>query len=148
MKATGKGFSLLELIIALGVAGIIATFAIPAYRTHIAKAHRLDAAALMRAVQFVETSRLSQTPGGDVIALPAGMDRVPSGGGVAAIYALTLLLESASNGGYTIEAAPIASGAMQDDACGIFVIDATGSKTNHTNANEAARSSSCWTGKG
>jgi len=54
-----KGFSLLELMIALGVAAIIATLAIPAYRTHVVKAHRLDAAsALVRAVQFVETTGL------------------------------------------------------------------------------------------
>jgi type IV pilus assembly protein PilE len=154
MKPLGKGFSLLELMIALGVAAIVAMFAIPSYRMHVAKAHRLDAvAALMRAVQFVETARLTRLPGagasGESVALPAGLDRTPSAG--AAIYALAVLPESATNGGYTIEAAPIASGAMQDDACGIFAIDATGVRSNRTNANaplEAAQSASCWAGKG
>jgi type IV pilus assembly protein PilE len=151
MKPLGKGFSLLELMIALGVAAIVAMFAIPSYRMHIAKAHRLDAvAALMRAVQFVETARLTRSPGaGESVVLPTGLDQTPSAG--AAIYALAALPESATNGGYTIEAAPIASGAMQDDACGIFAIDATGVRSNRTNANaplEAAQSASCWAGKG
>ncbi|KND59662.1 Type IV pilus biogeneis protein PilE [Candidatus Burkholderia verschuerenii] len=150
MKRIGQGFSLLELMIALGVAAIIATYAIPAYRAHVAKAHRLDAAAaLMRAVQFVETARLTQTAGGESIALPMGLDRAPSNG--AANYALTLLPESATNGGYSIEAAPIAFGAMQNDACGTFVIDATGLRANRTSTSaplEAAQSSSCWAGKG
>jgi len=80
------GFSLLELMVALAVAAIIATFAVPAYRTHVAKAHRVDAAsALTRAVQFVETARLAQTSEGvDAITLSAGLDQAPSNG--ATVY--------------------------------------------------------------
>jgi type IV pilus assembly protein PilE len=60
-----------------------------------------------------------------------------------------VLPESATNGGYTIEAAPVVPGAMQDDACGTFVIEATGARSNRTNAPlDAAHSSSCWAGKG
>ncbi|SAK77152.1 Tfp pilus assembly protein PilE [Caballeronia temeraria] len=146
-----KGFSLLELMIALGVAAIIATFAIPAYRTHVVKAHRLDAAsASMRAVQFVETARLAQTSAsGESITLAAGLDRAPLSG--AAVYSVTVLPESSTNGGYGIEATPIASGAMQDDACGAFVIDATGLRWNHapgsTTPLDAAQSASCWGAK-
>jgi type IV pilus assembly protein PilE len=118
-------FSLLELMIALGVAAIIAMFAIPVYRTQVAKSHRLDAAsAILRAVQFVETTRLAQTATGDVVALSAGFDQAPSGG--APVYRLSVLAESPTNGGYAIEAAPVVPGAMQDDACGAFVMEATG----------------------
>jgi type IV pilus assembly protein PilE len=143
------GFSLLELMITLGVVAIIAMFAIPAYRAHIAKAHRLDAAAaLMRAVQFVETARLAQTSvTADALALPAGLDQAPSSG--LPLYKLTMQGETATNGGYAIEAAPVDSGAMHDDACGAFVIDATGLRQNHTATPlDAARSAACWTGKG
>ncbi len=62
MRRPKDGFSLLELMIALGVAAVIAMYALPAYRTHIAKGHRLDAAAaLLHAVQYVETARLTRT---------------------------------------------------------------------------------------
>ncbi len=144
-----RGFSLLELMIVLAVIGVLAMYALPAYRAHIAKAHRLDAtAALMRAVQFVESARLAQTASSaDLIRLAAGLDRAPSSG--AAVYALTLMSESATNGGYSIEAAPVASGPMQDDACGTFIVEATGARSNRASATlDAAHSAACWTGKG
>ncbi|SAK72349.1 Tfp pilus assembly protein PilE [Caballeronia fortuita] len=146
-----KGFSLLELMIALGVAAIIATFAIPAYRTHVMKAHRLDAAsALLRAVQFVETARLAQSAELDASpTLDAGLDRVPANG--AAIYNVSVLPESPTNGGYAVEAVPVTDGAMHDDACGVFVIDATGLRWNRppaaTTPLDAAQSASCWAGR-
>ncbi|SAK75293.1 Tfp pilus assembly protein PilE [Caballeronia pedi] len=146
-----KGFSLLELMIALAVAAIIASFAVPAYRTHVVKAHRVEAAsALMRAVQFVETARLAQTSeSGDAIALSAGLDQAPSNG--APVYRVAVLPESSTNGGYAIEAVPVATGPMQDDGCGAFVIDATGLRWNHapgaTDPLDAAQSARCWAGK-
>ncbi|WP_175944921.1 type IV pilin protein [Caballeronia sp. BCC1704] len=147
---SSAGFSLLELMIALGVAAIIATFAIPAYQSHVGKAHRLDAAAaLFKAVQFVESARLSQT-GAGTVALSAGIDQAPSSG--TAVYRLTLLPESATNGFYTIEAAPVSPGPMEADACGVFTIDATGSRSNRltdgATALDAAKSAACWAGKG
>jgi type IV pilus assembly protein PilE len=144
-------FSLLELMIALGVASIIATFAVPAYRAHVAKAHRLEAAtAALKAVQFVETARLAQLPASaDAIPLSAGLDQAPTSG--AAVYRLSVLSESAINGGYAVEATPVIPGAMQDDACGAFVIDATGLRWNHalgaTAPLDVAQSLSCWTGR-
>jgi len=147
-----KGLSLLELMIALAVAAIIATFAVPAYRTHVAKAHRVDAAsALTRAVQFVETARLAQTSEGvDAITLSAGLDQAPSNG--ATVYRVAVLPESPTNGGYAIEAVPIAAGPMYEDGCGAFVIDATGLRWNHTPGTtdplDAAQSAACWVGKG
>ncbi|SAL67255.1 Tfp pilus assembly protein PilE [Caballeronia arvi] len=147
-----RAFSLLELMIALGVVAIIAAFAIPMYRTHVVKAHRFDAvSALMRAVQFVETARLAQTSeSGDGIALVAGLDQAPSNG--TAVYRVAVQPESQTNGGYAIEAAPVVPGAMDDDACGAFVIDATGLRWNHPAGSatplDAAQSATCWTGRG
>ncbi|WP_375508212.1 type IV pilin protein, partial [uncultured Caballeronia sp.] len=55
---TLKGFSLLELMITLGVAAIIAMFAMPVYQQQVMKGHRLDAgAAIYRAAQYVESAR-------------------------------------------------------------------------------------------
>jgi type IV pilus assembly protein PilE len=143
-----KGFTLLELMIALGVAAIIATFAIPAYRLHVAKAHRVEAAtALYRAAQFVETARVVQMAANtDASSLPAGFDQAPAQG--APVYRLRLLAESATNGGYAIEAEPLAPGAMQDDACGTFVIDATGARSNRAAAElGSAATAACWSGR-
>ena len=50
-----------------------------------------------------------------------------------------------TNGGYSVEARPVETGPMRDDACGTFVLDATGLRINLgagdalvQNANE------CW----
>ncbi|WP_250492697.1 type IV pilin protein [Caballeronia sp. GAWG1-1] len=145
-----KGFTLLELIIALCIVAIIATFAVPAYRQHVAKAHRLDAAAAsMRAVQYIECTRLAQSAT-DAVTLSAGMDQAPSSG--APVYRLAVLPESATNGGYSIEATPVAYGPMQDDSCGVFIVDATGVRSNRTTGSAAtaldtAQSTACWGGK-
>jgi type IV pilus assembly protein PilE len=139
------GFTLLELMIALGVVAIIATFAIPAYRGHVAKAHRMEAStALYRAAQFIETARAAQpAPNADAPALPAGFDHAPANG--APVYRLHAIAESATNGGYAIEAEPVAPGAMQDDGCGVFIIDATGARSNR--APNSGDTAACWSGK-
>src|SRR5471032_1387611 len=121
-----KGFTLLELMITLGVAAIIATFAMPVYREQVARGHRLDAVtAIYRAAQYVESARTVSSS--DVaFRLPAGFDRTPASG--TAIYVLRMLGESEQNGGYAIEAEPINTG----DACGIFSLDATGFRSNRS----------------
>lgn len=149
-KKPSPAFTLLELMIALSVAGILALFTVPAYRLHVAKAHRLDAAAaLSRAVQFVESVQLAQT-GSSAITLIAGIDQAPSSG--APVYRLAVLPESPTNGGYGIEASPVAPGPMQDDACGVYIIEATGMRANRATGTAAtaldtAQSAACWTGK-
>jgi type IV pilus assembly protein PilE len=136
-----KGFTLLELMITLGVAAIIATFAMPAYRQHLAKGHRLDAvAALYRAAQFIESARtVSGTE--SATRLPVGFDQAPAHG--TAIYLLRMLGESDANGGYSIEAEPVSAG----DACGVFSLDATGVRSNRLAEKlTPPKVAACWNG--
>jgi type IV pilus assembly protein PilE len=135
-------------MIALAVAAIVAWFAVPAYWHHVAKAHRVEAAtALMRAVQYVETARIGQmTATAEPVALASGFDQAPADG--TPLYRLRVLPESAINGGYAIEAEPVSPGAMADDTCGTFVIDATGARANRAGAAlGASQSLACWGGK-
>lgn len=121
-------FTLLELVIALAIAATLAVFAIPAYRNHIARAHRIDAVtALYRTAQFVESANAN--PNTDTQrTLPPGLDRAPESG--TAMYRLNVLPADATNGGYAIQATPVDPGPMSDDACGTFMLDATGARTN------------------
>jgi type IV pilus assembly protein PilE len=119
-----KGFTLLELMVTLGVAAVIATFVMPSYRQHVAKGHRMDAAAaLYRAAQYVETTRNMAGNDGST-RLPAGFDQAPANG--TPVYRLRLTGESESNGGYAIAAEPVQPG----DECGVFILDATGARAN------------------
>src|SRR6201996_2553307 len=80
-----SAFTLIELMIALAIAATLAAFAVPSYRNHVARTHRIDAAsALYRAAQFVEGAA-----SGGVPALPPGLDQAPQFG--SAIYRLRVL---------------------------------------------------------
>lgn len=140
---TPKGFSLLELMITLGVAAIIAMFAMPVYQQQMMKGHRLDAvAAIYRAAQYVESAR-SASGNDAALKLPAGFDQAPATG--APFYVLRLLAESEMNGGYSIEAEPVSA---PNDACGIFAFDATGVKSNRALEKlTPPRVAACWSGK-
>ncbi|ASL43445.1 Type II secretion system protein G [Burkholderia sp. AD24] len=134
-----SAFTLLELMITLAIAATLAVFAVPSYRSHVERAHRIDAAsALYRAAQFVEGAT-SDNP----TALPLGLDQAPQFG--VQIYSLRVLPADDANGGYSIEATPTESGPMRDDACGIFTLDATGQRGNRSGSSGSTPSSSeCW----
>lgn len=139
MQARARAFTLLELMIALAIAATLVAFAVPSYRNHVARTHRIDAAAaLYRAAQFVESAA-----GDNLAALPAGLEQAPSLG--AAIYRLRVLPADDANGGYAVEATPLDSGPMRDDACGVFTLDATGLRGNKGLAGVAAPViGECW----
>lgn len=134
-----SAFTLLELMIALAIAATLLTFAVPSYRSHVVRAHRVDAAsALYRAAQFVEGSA-SDGPA----TLPAGLDQAPQFG--TPIYRLQVLPADDANGGYSVEAVPIETSPMRDDACGTFTLDATGLRGNRSGTNGTAPASGeCW----
>lgn len=134
-----SAFTLLELMIVLAIAATLLVFAVPSYRSHVARTHRVDAAsALYRAAQFVEGSA-SDGPA----TLPPGLDRAPQFG--TTIYRLQVLPADDANGGYSVEAVPSETGPMRDDACGTFTLDATGLRGNRSGANGTAPASGeCW----
>jgi type IV pilus assembly protein PilE len=133
-----SGFTLLELVVALAIAGIVAAFALPSYHAQIARGHRADAvAALYRAAQFID----SGAP--DTDALPAGLEQAPQSG--TPVYRLSVSRGEEADGGYAIEASPVESGPMRDDSCGTFRLDATGNRTNALPGGASAPANGeCW----
>ncbi|AIT21667.1 prepilin-type N-terminal cleavage/methylation domain protein [Burkholderia thailandensis E254] len=118
-----RGFTLIEVVVALAIVAVLAAFAVPSYRSHVERGNRLTAiAALYRAAQYVDAF-------GDAppAALPDGMNRAPDSGRV--VYVLRITLDDA-RGGYALEASPAADGAMQGDRCGVYVLHADGTRGN------------------
>ncbi|WDD96479.1 prepilin-type N-terminal cleavage/methylation domain-containing protein [Burkholderia sp. FERM BP-3421] len=133
-----RGVSLVELMIVLAVAAVLAAFAVPSYRHHIARGHRFDAmAALYRAAHHVE---MLET--GLPARLPDGFDRVPAHG--RAVYELVLRAPESGTGSYTLEARPSPGGAMRDDACGIYVLHADGVRENRAAGDPSVMPDGCW----
>ncbi|WP_144144659.1 type IV pilin protein [Paraburkholderia sp. BCC1884] len=138
-RRSAYAFTLLELVIALAIAATLAVFAIPTYRSHIARTHRIDAsAALYRAAQFVEAAT-SDAPA----TLPPGLDQAPQFG--TPVYRLQVLPADETNGGYSLEAVPGETSPMRNDPCGVFTLDATGQRGNRNGTNSGMPASGeCW----
>ena len=140
-----RGFSLLEIVMVVAMVAVLAAYAVPAYFGAVARAHRVEAVlALQHAAQFVE-AHAGHVGGSVVVSLPPGLDQAPADG--TAIYRLRLLPAEATNGGYAIEAHPVAQGPMDGDPCGIFVLDAAGRRANRSRVLDAPRVVDCWIGR-
>ncbi|WP_419686348.1 type IV pilin protein [Burkholderia theae] len=134
------GFTLIELMIVLAIVAVLAGWGIPSYREHVVRVHRASAvSALYRAVHYLET-----LDGAPPAALPDVLAQAPPDG--QAVYRLTL---GQPGGGdlpvsYELEASPLDTGPMHDDACGAFTLRSDGTKGNVRSDGADEQRAACW----
>lgn len=125
---TSHGFTLIELMIGIGVVAILTTLAVNTYAGYMIRAYRSDVQAnLVQGTQFMERMRLetgSYKPGGVAPTLPSTLNQSPASG--TARY--TIALDATSATAYTLTATPSASIASQE-ICGNLSLDNSGLKT-------------------
>lgn len=122
-----RGFSLIELMIAVVVIGILAAIAIPTYREHVASARRADAQALLlELAQFMERYYTANgryvDADGDPPALP--FTEAPKEQGPKAY---DLVLSAVAANSYTLSA--VRKDIMSGDRCGTLRLTSTGVKS-------------------
>jgi type IV pilus assembly protein PilE len=101
---------MLELVLALAMAAVLAAYAAPIYVSHTARGHRMEAVlALHRAAQYVA---VSASAAGHPFALPPGLDRSPEHG--RTVYRLETV--SKQDRGVRSNRSPTGDGARLD-AC-------------------------------
>ncbi|KRD30402.1 hypothetical protein ASE35_16850 [Lysobacter sp. Root916] len=129
-----RGFTLIELMIAIAIVGILVGIAVPAYQDSVRKARRGQAKAdLVEIAQLAERFRsVNNTYAG--FALPAGMDVSPRQG--TTYYNIAIANQTAN--AYTLTATPQGP-QTQDTLCGTLGLNAAGVKTAAT-----SDISRCW----
>lgn len=135
-----RGFTLIELMVVITIVGILASIALPSYQDHVIRAARADAkAVLMENAQFLErnfteTNRYDRSADGAPVVLPVTQSPRDSD----ARYTISLI---AAAGSFSLTAAPVTGGLMEDDVCGAFMLNQLGQKTV---AKASAPASDCW----
>lgn len=133
-RADSNGFTLIELMIAIAIVGILVAVAVPAYQDSVRKARRGQAKALL--MEISQQAERFRTVNGTYVGfdIPAGMRVSPQQGTV--YYAIAI--NGRSVNGYTLSATPQGPQA-QDSLCGTLGLNAAGAKTAATS--DVSR---CW----
>ena len=124
-----KGFTLIELMVAVAIVAILASVALPSYTIYIARAKRADARTqLVQVAQFMQRFytandqyQYDRSANEVSTRIPAGLARSPSDG--TALYTLTVVADATT---YTLTMAPEPGLSMAGDECGSFRLTSTG----------------------
>lgn len=147
-RAGGRGFSLIELLVAIAIVAILAAIAIPAYTAYVQRANRseaktqlLEAAAFLQRC-FSQNNDYRCAPAAPAV-MPAPFNQSPPPP-QAAKY--TIMVTAGGGEGsttYTLTATRTRTGTMSDDECGDFTLTHTGVRdiVNQTAGRTAAE---CW----
>ena len=131
-----NGFSLVELMIAVAIVGILAAIAIPSYSAYVRRANRTDATRTMTFdTQALERCYSQAFTYVGCATAPVGAKPSPQG-----YYTITIAVPSASS--YSVTALPLAPPQTNDTDCTQFSIDSSG-KQSATGAGSTP-TQTCW----
>lgn len=126
-----RGFTLIELMIAVAIVAILVAVALPSYQEHVRKSRRAEAQSFLMAVaarqqQFLVDTRAYSGSLADI--------GVPLPDNVAAAYDITPTATAGPPPAFSITATP--KSGQASERCGTLSIDQAGTKT--------AAVSGCW----
>jgi len=129
-----NGFTLIELMIACAIVGILAAIAIPSYTAYVQRSNRTDAVrALTLDAQALERCYSQAFTHVGCATVPVGPVLTSQGN-----YNVTLGNLTATT--YTLTALPVSPQQLGDTTCTSFVLIQTGAQS----ATPAANSQTCW----
>ena len=134
-----SGVTLLELMVAVAVLGILVSLAVPAYQEYVAQGRRPEAQQYLlqvanRLEQYYADNK-AYTDDMTKLGLDADPYTTPSG-----YYKIDASLTS--GGGYVVTATAQGSQATMDKSCKVFKVDDSGKKTASDGSQDTT--SECW----
>jgi len=136
-KRPSQGFTLIEVMIVVGILGIIAAIAIPAYDAQKRRGYRADAiSALTRAAQYQERWYSNNGTYSSTLASIGSPSTTENGK-----YNLSLTFNAATPDEFTVTATAT-GGQLNDTKCRTFSLDQAGRKTSTDSGGTA--STGCW----
>ena len=152
-----KGFTLIELMIAVAIIGILASVAYPSYREYVNKSRRVEAKKTLIAAQqwmerfYTENFRYDKNsanvPVTDASQFPSRFSVSPPPGEGSAMYTITVTVTDGVRDAFTVNATRKSGSAMANDRCGDLSIDHLNRRkvTNHMGfGSDAAALDYCW----
>ena len=140
-----NGFSLIELVIALVIVGIIASFAFPSFSESMHAGRRADAITSLMQIQLLQekwranhTSYTSTLGGANCNTLTATGLCWSGSDSLEGYYTVSVLSSDSST--YSIKAVPKSGAAQEGDRCGSFFINQDGPDYSAS----GAANSDCW----
>jgi type IV pilus assembly protein PilE len=142
------GFTLMDLVAALAVAGLLACVAIPSYRAQVIRAHRSDARAALLALAVAQEKFYASCNAYAAVLVDARETncdesslKLPADVGPGAY---TLEVTSSDQAGWTAAATAVADGPQDADArCRVLRLTSTGRRT-ASSADGSANDEECW----
>lgn len=126
-----RGFSLIELMIALVVLALLASFALPAYQNYVQRARRADATATLYQIQQSQIRYRGFNPGYAANVSALGLSATSP----ERYYTLSTATTSS---GFYVQAVPASGSAqLKDSDCQTFRLE-------QSNANTVLTPEACW----